>query len=109
MQQAAKSGGVNQVVVERDYAQTYALLGIGTTPQLKDSLVFKGGTALKKVHFGSYRFSEDLDFSATSGPQGRALEEAVRSATAAAEAAARRLAPLTFAVERYEERDPHPG
>ncbi|MGH7858283.1 MAG: nucleotidyl transferase AbiEii/AbiGii toxin family protein [Candidatus Binatia bacterium] len=109
MQQTAKKGGVNQIVVERDYAQSYVLLGIAATPALRDSLVFKGGTALKKVHFGSYRFSEDLDFSATSGPQGRALEDAVRSATAAAETAARRLAPLTFAVERNEEHDPHPG
>jgi predicted nucleotidyltransferase component of viral defense system len=109
MQQAAKTGGINQLVVERDYAQSYVLLGIAATPTLQDSLVFKGGTALKKVHFGSYRFSEDLDFSATNGPQGRVLELAVRSATASAEEAARRTAPLTFAVERYEERDPHPG
>ena len=109
MQQAAKRGGVNQIVVERDYAQSYVLLGIASTPALRDSLVFKGGTALKKVHFGSYRFSEDLDFSAAAGPQGRALEQLVRSAAATAEEAARRTAPLTFSVERYEERDPHPG
>lgn len=109
MQQAAKAGGVNQLVIERDYAQSYVLFGIAATPALRDGIVFKGGTALKKVHFGSYRFSEDLDFSATSSPKGRALEQAVRSAAAAAEGAVRRTAPLTFAVERYEERDPHPG
>jgi uncharacterized protein len=72
-------------------------------------LVFKGGTALKKVHFGRYRFSEDLDFSAIGGPRGRGALLAVRAAAAAAEEAARRLAPLIFAVERYEQRDPHPG
>ena len=109
VQQAAKDGGVNQIVVERDYAQSYVLLGIAATTALKDTLVFKGGTALKKVHFGSYRFSEDLDFSAIDGPQGKALEQAVRGAAAVAEEAARRLAPLTFTVERYEERAPHPG
>ena len=90
MQQAAKTGGVNEIVVERDYAQGYVLFGIAATPALRDSLVLKGGTALKKVHFGSYRFSEVLDFSATTGPQGRALEQLVRSAVAAAEECARR-------------------
>lgn len=30
--------------------------------QHKDSLVFKGGTALRKCYFPGYRFSEDLDF-----------------------------------------------
>ena len=30
--------------------------------QLGELLVFKGGTALKRCHFGDYRFSEDLDF-----------------------------------------------
>jgi len=109
VQQAARDGGVNQLVVERDYAQSYVLLGLAATPPLKDSLVFKGGTALKKAHFGSYRFSEDLDFSAIEGPEGKDLEQAVRGAAAAAEEAARRWAPLTFTVERYEERDPHPG
>ena len=31
------------------------------TPSLKENLIFKGGTALKKCYFGNYRFSEDLD------------------------------------------------
>ena len=112
MQQAAKDGGVNQLVAERDYVQSYVLLGIAATTELRDSLAFKGGTALKKVHFGSYRFSgfsEDLDFSGIDAPQGPRLEQAVRGAVAAAEEAARRLAPLTLAIERYQEREPHPG
>ncbi len=29
---------------------------------LREPLVFKGGTALKRCYFGDYRFSEDLDF-----------------------------------------------
>jgi predicted nucleotidyltransferase component of viral defense system len=28
----------------------------------RDSLVFKGGTCLRKCYFHDYRFSEDLDF-----------------------------------------------
>lgn len=109
IQQAAKDGGVTQLVVERDYAQSYVLLGIGSQAELSETLVFKGGTALKKVHFKSYRFSEDLDFSAVEGPKGPALEQAVRAAVDAAQAAARKLAPITMTIERYEERDPHPG
>ena len=57
IQQAAREGRVNQLVVERDYAQSYVLAGIGSQPELRETLVFKGGTALKKVHFTSYRFS----------------------------------------------------
>ena len=109
LQQAAKASGVSQLVVERDYAQSYVLLGLASHPGLRETLFFKGGTALKKVHFGSYRFSEDLDFSAVAGPMGLELERAVRAAVEAAQMAARRLSPLTLGVERYEERDPHPG
>ena len=31
--------------------------------KLKETMIFKGGTALKKCYFGDYRFSQDLDFS----------------------------------------------
>lgn len=71
--------------------------------------MFKGGTALKKVHFKTYRFSEDLDFSAIEAPKQSELEQAIRAAVDAARAEARKLAPLAMAVERYEERDPRPG
>ena len=33
---------------------------------MRERLVFKGGTALKRCYFGDYRFSEDLDFSLAS-------------------------------------------
>lgn len=47
--------------LEKDYALTNLLSIITNFPKL-DSLVFKGGTALKKIHFENFRFSEDLDF-----------------------------------------------
>ena len=109
IREAAQAHGLGQIVVERDYAQSYVLFGIGATESLRDSLVFKGGTALKKVHLGNYRFSEDLDFSAVNGPKGTALEAAVREAVVVAQKEAQKLSPLSFAVERYEEREPHPG
>ncbi len=107
IQQAAKNAGVSQLVVERDYAQGYVLFGVASCADLKDALVFKGGTALKKIHFGSYRFSEDVDFSAVGGPKDADLARAVQTAVDAAETAARQLAPVSMTVERYEERDPH--
>ena len=36
-------------VIEKDYALSYVLAGIALQPELSNSLVFKGGTALKKI------------------------------------------------------------
>jgi uncharacterized protein len=47
--------------LEKDYAITSLLSIIAHFPKL-DSMVFKGGTAMKKIYFESFRFSEDLDF-----------------------------------------------
>lgn len=48
-------------VIEKDYVLTWILIGLADS-SLKDILAFKGGTALKKVYFPDYRYSEDLDF-----------------------------------------------
>ena len=47
--------------LEKDYALTNILSVIAGFPEL-DKMVFKGGTALKKMFFEDFRFSEDLDF-----------------------------------------------
>lgn len=47
--------------LEKDYALTNLLSVISIFPRL-DKMVFKGGTALKKIYFEDFRFSEDLDF-----------------------------------------------
>jgi len=78
LREAALRMRVSQMVVEKDYALSYLLAGIAANPDLSGTLIFKGGTALKKLYFGDYRFSEDLDFSAVDAPRGQALEEAVR-------------------------------
>ena len=57
-----RSGAV-QWIVETDYALGHVLAAIGTHTLLGQTLVFKGGTALKKIYIESYRFSLDLDFS----------------------------------------------
>jgi predicted nucleotidyltransferase component of viral defense system len=52
-------------VVEKDYVLGWLLAGIAAHDEIGPSWVFKGGTCLKKVHFETYRFSEDLDFTLT--------------------------------------------
>ena len=48
--------------LEKDYILSWILYGIANHLQLCRCLIFKGGTALKKIYFEDYRFSEDLDF-----------------------------------------------
>ena len=52
---------IPEAVLERDYCLAWFLVGLSRSP-LRDILVFKGGTALKRCYIGDYRFSEDLDF-----------------------------------------------
>lgn len=47
--------------IEKDYVVTSILFLISQFPKI-DKMVFKGGTALKKIHFRDFRFSEDIDF-----------------------------------------------
>lgn len=53
--------GMSDRVIEKDYVITWILLALADS-ELKYFLVFKGGTALKKIYFPDYRYSEDLDF-----------------------------------------------
>ena len=59
----ARGGGrrIPETVLERDYCLAWFLIGLSRS-SLREHLVFKGGTALKRCYFGDYRFSEDLDF-----------------------------------------------
>ncbi len=52
---------IPESVLERDYCIAWFLIGLSRMP-LREKLVFKGGTALKRCHFAEYRFSEDMDF-----------------------------------------------
>jgi predicted nucleotidyltransferase component of viral defense system len=60
IQRVAK-GEIADKTVERDYVQTWILIAMSST-QLREKLVFKGGTALRKLYYHDYRYSEDLDF-----------------------------------------------
>ncbi len=93
LQEARRDLGLPWEVLERDYLLSWVLAGIGQVADLGDSLVFKGGTALKKCCFGEYRFSEDLDFTGLPGAvTGEALLTAIEEGCAAA---GRRVDPVT--------------
>jgi uncharacterized protein len=58
----ANQEGVRSQQIEKDYVISWLLWGISNHSVLKDLLIFKGGTCLKKIFFEDYRYSEDLDF-----------------------------------------------
>jgi uncharacterized protein len=62
IQQKANAVGVRDQQIEKDYILSWILFGISKHEKLSKTIVFKGGTVLKKVYFEDYRFSEDLDF-----------------------------------------------
>lgn len=109
IREAVQRTGSPHHIVEKDYALSYILAGIVAQPRLAQSLVFKGGTALKKMYFGDYRFSEDLDFSAVEAPRAREMEAAIKDAVAEASRLLSTYGPFQLTWERYTERTPHPG
>lgn len=109
LQEARIRLGIPWEVLERDYLLSWILAGIGEVKSLHDTLVFKGGTALKKCYFGNYRFSEDIDFSSVGNvPVGDGMERAVREACRAASNLLDEYAPVEIVCARYTERQPHP-
>ncbi len=55
----ARENGVPPTTIERDYVQNCFLKSLYSR---SDSLVFKGGTSIRKAFIQNYRFSDDLDF-----------------------------------------------
>ena len=69
--------GVLDIVVEKDYILDWILFGISQNEYLRKRLVFKGGTALHKMYFPNWRFSEDLDFTTTVQLQNSELKDVI--------------------------------
>ena len=59
----ARVNHVQLHILEKDYALSYLLVAIARTPGMGNQIVLKGGTALRKLYYPGYRFSEDLDYS----------------------------------------------
>jgi len=108
LREAAKRNTVLLDVIEKDYAQSYVLAGLMSQPVLKETLVFKGGTALKKMFFGSYRFSEDLDFSVIHAPNREELEEIILQAIDETRKLLEPYGQISMEVKRLRETNPHP-
>ena len=62
----AEAQKIPKCTVEKDWALGHFLAAIYSEQTLRDTLVFKGGTCLRKCWFPEYRFSEDLDFTSRS-------------------------------------------
>jgi len=54
LQEERKRLGLPWEVIERNYLLSWILAGISRVDSLRETLVFKGGTALKKCYFGDY-------------------------------------------------------
>jgi len=94
--------------LEQDFVLSWVLAGISQIEELKDSLVFKGGTALKKIYFGNYRFSEDLDFTMTKEIPEKNLSRYIEEACLYATGRVSEFVPNPFfKCERYKEKLPH--
>jgi predicted nucleotidyltransferase component of viral defense system len=62
LQRLANRERVALGVLEKDYVLTEVLKALSQLQALRESFVFKGGTALRKIYFPHWRYSEDLDF-----------------------------------------------
>ncbi|MBK6770664.1 MAG: nucleotidyl transferase AbiEii/AbiGii toxin family protein [Ignavibacteria bacterium] len=51
--------------IEKDYVLGWILKGISENKFLREIIIFKGGTAIRKIYVKDYRLSEDLDFTYT--------------------------------------------
>src|ERR1700757_898395 len=69
---------IPEAVLERDYCIAWFLVGLSHSA-LREKLLFKGGTALKRCHFDDYRFSEDMDFTLTGDLPFEALKSELES------------------------------
>jgi len=58
----ASREGVRPQQIEKDYIISWVLWGLYNHGILKDALIFKGGTCIKKIFIEDFRYSEDIDF-----------------------------------------------
>ena len=61
----AEANNVAKSTVDKDWVLGHFIDAIFSVPECRESLIFKGGTCLRKCYFPDYRFSEDLDFTSS--------------------------------------------
>jgi uncharacterized protein len=100
---------IQQYIIEKDYALSYLLAAIVHTNGLGENLVLKGGTALKKLYFADYRFSEDLDYSTRAlGPIPR-IDPLMEMVAQLMNEKLNERGPFQVAIEPLILKQPHPG
>ncbi|MCB0762832.1 MAG: nucleotidyl transferase AbiEii/AbiGii toxin family protein [Flavobacteriales bacterium] len=65
IEKLAEAQKVPKSTIDKDWVLGHFIDAIFSTPECRESLVFKGGTCLRKCYYPGYRFSEDLDFTST--------------------------------------------
>lgn len=65
LRRLAARWGIDPMVTDLDYSLGWFIAALYETNEGAEQFYFKGGTCLRKCYFGDYRFSEDLDFTAT--------------------------------------------
>ena len=100
---------VQQYIVEKDYALSYLLAAIDSTDGLGDNLVLKGGTALKKLYFADYRFSEDLDYSTRVMKPIKQIDSLMETIVHSMGEMLNERGPFQVALEPLLLKQPHPG
>lgn len=100
---------VQQYIVEKDYALSYLLASIVSTDGLGENLVLKGGTALKKLYFADYRFSEDLDYSTRVIGPIQQINETMETVVHSMGEMLNERGPFQVELEPLLLKQPHPG
>ena len=109
LKQKAKGTNTALQIIEKDYALSYLLSALFKVPLFTDSLVLKGGTALKKAYFQDYRFSEDLDFSTQVVITAADIQDGIDTAVSIMEQDLQEREPFFIRSEPLILREPHPG
>jgi predicted nucleotidyltransferase component of viral defense system len=100
VQKLAYEQQVPEQSIERDYVLTWILTELSRHPSFGAVAMLKGGTALKKLYYPEWRYSEDLDFTLANQWTVDAIAVAVREVCAAC----RRSAGLEVSIANEESR-----
>ncbi len=98
----ARKYKIGDRTIEKDYCLSWMLVGIYTS-NLRDELAFKGGTAIKKVYYPEYRFSEDHDFSLVKTLSNSQIQDVFERACGLL----MDLAGIQYTIKKYEEPASH--
>jgi uncharacterized protein len=104
-----QSKKVQQYIIEKDYALSYLLAAINYADGLGENLVLKGGTALKKLYFNDYRFSEDLDYSTRVMGPVKQIDALMETVVHSMGEMLNERGPFQVELESLILKQPHPG